>query len=54
MLDSGNSKAKVVADFVKTFLKITKETADVFPPLKSALGGICAVIETIDVRLVLI
>ena len=30
-------------------MKITKETADAFPPLKAAVGGVCAIIETIDV-----
>ena len=47
--DNGPSKVEVVADIVKTFLRITKEAADVCTPLKSAVGGVCAIIETIDV-----
>ena len=47
--NSGPSKAEIAANVVKTFLCIAKETADAFPPLKSAVGGVCAIIETIDV-----
>ena len=47
--DNGPSKVEVVADIVKTFLKITKEVADVCTPLKSAVGGVCAIIERIEV-----
>jgi len=37
-------------DGVKILLDIAKESSDWFPPLKSALGGVSAVIKHYEVR----
>jgi len=37
-------------DGVKILLDIAKETSDWFPPLKSALGGVNALIKHYEVR----
>jgi len=37
-------------DAAKMLLDIAKESADAFPPLKSCLGGISALIKHYDVR----
>jgi len=39
---------------VKILLDIAKESSDCFPPLKSALGGISAVIKHYEVGLFLV
>jgi hypothetical protein len=41
-----------VADCAKILLDIAKESADWFPPLKSALGGVNAVIRHYEVLFV--
>ena len=38
-------------DGVKILLDIAKESSDAFPPLKSALGGVTALIAHYEVRL---
>ena len=38
------------ADGVKILLDVAKEASDVFPPLKSALGGVNALIKHYEVR----
>ena len=35
---------------VKILLDIVKESSDVFPPLKAALGGVAALIKHYEVR----
>ncbi|KAF9649817.1 hypothetical protein BDM02DRAFT_3260180 [Thelephora ganbajun] len=43
--DQGGSKKRRVAPVAKILLDITKDSAGWFPPLKSALGGVTALIE---------
>ena len=43
------AKKQRVADGVKILLDIAKESADWFPPLKSALGGVNALIKHYEV-----
>ena len=43
------AKRQRVADGVKILLDVTKESADWFPPLKSALGGVNALIKHYEV-----
>ena len=38
-----------VADGTKILLDIAKESSDWFPPLKSALGGVCALVKHYEV-----
>ena len=42
-------KKQKVADVAKILLDIAKESADWFPPLKSALGGVNALIKHYEV-----
>jgi len=44
------AKTTQFIDTVKVLLDIAKESADVFPPLKSCLGGINALIKHYEVR----
>ena len=43
------AKGQRVADSSKTLLDVAKESSDWFPPLKSALGGLNALIEHYEV-----
>ena len=43
------AKKQRVVDGVKILLDIAKESADWFPPLKSALGGVNALIKHYEV-----
>ena len=43
------AKKQRVVDVVKILLDIAKESADWFPPLKSALGGVTALIKHYEV-----
>ena len=43
------AKKQRVADAVKILLDIAKESADWFPPLKAALGGVNALIKHYEV-----
>ena len=43
------TKRQRVVDGVKILLDIAKESADWFPPLKSALGGVNALIKHYEV-----
>jgi hypothetical protein len=43
------AKRQRVADGVKILLDIAKESSDWFPPLKSALGGVGALIKHYEV-----
>ena len=43
------AKKQRVADSVKILLDIAKESSDWFPPLKSALGGVSALIKHYEV-----
>ena len=43
------AKKQRIADVVKITLDIAKETSDWFPPLKSALGGVTALIKHYEV-----
>ena len=43
------AKKQRVADGAKILLNIAKESSDWFPPLKSALGGICELINHYEV-----
>ena len=47
-LDSPAKKQRVV-DCVKILLDVAKESSDWFPPLKSALGGVYALINHYEV-----
>jgi len=44
-----SAKRKRVADGAKILLDVAKETSDWFPPLKSALGGVSALIKHYEV-----
>jgi len=44
------AKKQRIIDATKMLLDIAKESSDVFPPLKSCLGGINALIKHYDVR----
>ncbi|KAF9643732.1 hypothetical protein BDM02DRAFT_3123027, partial [Thelephora ganbajun] len=46
-----SSKKQRFIDGFKTLLDIAKESSDAFPPLKSCLGGISALIKHCEVRL---
>lgn len=48
------AKKHRVVDCVKVLLDIAKESADWFPPLKSALGGVNALIKHYEVLVELI
>ena len=43
------AKKQRVVDGVKILLDIAKESADWFPPLKSALGGVSALVKHYEV-----
>ena len=43
------AKKQRVADGIKILLDIAKESADWFPPLKSALGGVSALVKHYEV-----
>ena len=43
------AKKQRIVDCAKTLLDIAKESADWFPPLKSALGGVSALIKHYEV-----
>ena len=43
------AKKQRVADGAKILLDIAKESSDWFAPLKSALGGVCALIKHYEV-----
>ena len=43
------AKKQRVVDGVKILLDVAKESADWFPPLKSALGGVTALIKHYEV-----
>ena len=43
------AKKQRVAEGIKILLDIAKESADWFPPLKSALGGVSALIKHYEV-----
>ena len=43
------AKKKRIVDGMKTLLDVAKESADWFPPLKSALGGVSALIKHYEV-----
>ena len=44
------AKKQRLVDTTKMLLDIAKESADAFPPLKSCLGGISALINHYEVR----
>jgi len=44
-----SAKRQRVADGAKILLDVAKESADWFPPLKSALGGVNALIKHYEV-----
>ena len=44
-----SAKKQRIADGAKILLDIMKESADFFPPLKSALGGVKALIKHYEV-----
>ena len=43
------AKKQKVVDCVKILLDIAKESADWFPPLKAALGGVSALVKHYEV-----
>ena len=49
-LITSTAKKQRLIDATKMVLDIAKESADAFPPLKSCLGGINALIKHYDVR----
>jgi len=48
------AKRKRVADGAKILLDVAKESADWFPPLKSALGGVNALVKHYEVLVELV
>ena len=48
---SAAKKQRFIDATCKTLLDIANESSDVFPPLKSCLGGISALIKYYEVRL---
>ena len=48
------AKRRRIADLVKITLDIAKESSDWFPPLKSALGGVTALIKHYEVSVKLV
>ena len=48
------AKRQRVVDGAKILLDIAKESSDWFPPLKSALGGLCALIKHYEVLVELV
>ena len=48
--DSPQAKKQRLVDATKVLLDIAKESSDWFPPLKSCLGGINALLKHYDVR----
>jgi len=48
------AKRQRVADLAKILLDVAKESSDWFPPLKSALGGVSALIKHYEVLVELI
>ena len=47
--DSSTAKRHRAADSIKLLLDVAKESSDWFPPLKSALGGVGALIKHYEV-----
>jgi len=47
--DLFTAKRKKTTDCVKVLLDVAKESSDWFPPLKSALGGVNALIKHYEV-----
>jgi len=45
------AKRQRVVDFAKILLDVAKESSDWFPPLKSALGGVNALIKHYEVSI---
>ena len=56
LFDRSNLTAKRqrVADLAKILLDVAKESSDWFPPLKSALGGVSALIKHYEVLVELV
>ena len=50
-LSTSAAKKQRFIDATKTLLDIANESSDAFPPLKSCLGGINALIKYYEVRL---
>ena len=49
-----SAKRQRVVDATKILLDVAKESADWFPPLKSALGGVTALIKHYEVSVELV
>jgi len=47
--DPSTAKRHRTADSIKILLDVAKESSDWFPPLKSALGGVSALIKHYEV-----
>ena len=50
ILTGSTEKVQRAVDGVKILLDIAKESSDVFPPLKSALGCVSALVNHYEVR----
>lgn len=50
LTDPPQAKKQRLIDAARVLLDIAKESSDWFPPLKSCLGGISALIKHYDVR----
>jgi len=50
-MDKNKSKQRkpTASSAAKLFLRGAKESADVFPPLKSVLGGLCFILDNCEV-----
>ncbi|TFY51536.1 hypothetical protein EVG20_g10958 [Dentipellis fragilis] len=44
-----NGVRELLIDATKMIIKTVREVSDVFPPLKATAGGLCSVIESIDI-----
>ena len=50
--ESGSDWKSTAYATTKLAINLVKESADAFPPLKSAMGGLCAVLDHYDVRFI--
>jgi len=48
-VESGSDWKSIVSSTAKSLLRGVRDTADVFPPLKSVAGGLCFILENYEV-----
>jgi hypothetical protein len=49
-LEKVKAGGAVAFEGLKTTLRVLKESSDAFPPLKAAVGGLLACMDTVEVR----